>query len=543
MPKDSGIVFHNAFITTMDDSLQRAKVISALNGVIAYVGDSVIEAEEALVGKTGDASFKEKVKKVDLLGLTVIPGLIDSHSHAIGEGQRLSQLDLQFLSLDDLLHKVATAAKGLQKGKWLHGRGWDNNIWPGGKWPDKEALDEAAPYNPVVLDRLDKHSIWVNSRALELAGVDENTKVPLGGEMLLKPNGKLLGVLLGKAMAPVWAVMPPYDGQSSRDLFLRAQEELLSLGLTTLIDCGTRKADFFMLKDLLDKGDLKLRFRGNVIGDPWSDILDLDRREKLNSDFLAIDGIKLFSDGTLGSRSAWLREEYYDQKGHYGDHNYDDSTLLKIIEKARDRNLQVAIHSIGDRAIEQAMDVMEKALGSSLGERHFRLEHFQVTDPGILNRRSKLGLIPSIQSVGIMYDYIMAPTRLGPKRIKDCYAWKRILDGGYFINGSDAPVESPNPFYGIYAATSRMDLSCQPEGGFQMEDALTLTEAIKSYTIWPSDAAFQAHKLGSLSLDKFCDFVVLDSNIFKKEKRQIADVKVLMSVVNGEIVFEREKSV
>jgi predicted amidohydrolase YtcJ len=532
-----GTVFYDGDLRTLDPQVPRARHVSALDGKIVYVGDSIEDAEGAVCGALGDQSFKDSIKKIALLGRQAIPGLVDSHAHALAEGLRLTQLDLAGLSYEALLEKVSERAKTLPEGAWLHGRGWDQNSWPGSAWPGTKDLDLAAPRNPVALDRVDKHSVWLNSRALALAGIDKFTPAPTGGEILKNDDGSLKGVLVGQAMRRAWAAMPAFDGYGRDALFISAQSEMLSLGLTTLMDCGTRVGDYRMLEGLNSSGGLKIRFRGFAIGDPWEgDLLDAQKSSQ-NSPMLAVDGVKLFSDGSLGSRSAWLREPYSDQPDHFGDHNFEDGALLRLFQRARDKNLQVAIHAIGDRAISQAVDLMEKALGSESRERHFRLEHFQVTDKEILKKTAALGLIPSIQSVGLMYDLHMAPLRLGPARVRDSYAWRRILDGGTLINGSDAPIESPNPFFGIYAAVSRRDLSGRPEEGFQVGDALTLEEALLSYTQWAADAAFLGDSLGSLSTGKFLDMAVVDRDIFSVGAREIADTKALMTIVAGEPAY------
>jgi predicted amidohydrolase YtcJ len=290
-----------------------------------------------------------------------------------------------------------------------------------------------------------------------------------------------------------------------------------------------------MLEGLRARGGLRLRFRGNLVGEPWPKaLIEGGLGEPGDPDFLTVGGVKLFSDGSLGSRSAWLRREYHDRPGHLGEHNFEDAELLPLVERARDLGLQVAIHAIGDRAIGQAVGVMGRALGSAARERRFRIEHFQVTDLGLIEGACDLGLIPSVQTVGLMYDLWMAPLRLGPERIRDSYAWRRILDRGILINGSDAPIDSPNPFHGIYAAVSRRDLDGLPEGGFQPGDAMTLAEALNSYTAWAAWAAFQGDSLGGLSVGKLCDMVVLDKDLFSVPERGIADLRPLLTVVGGE---------
>ncbi|MDR2200129.1 MAG: amidohydrolase [Deltaproteobacteria bacterium] len=542
MAAEKGEVFYNGNIRTMDPERPRAGVLASLGGRIVFVGDSLEEARDALSGFLKDDSFRERIRELDLQGGTVVPGLIDSHSHLVSEGLKLTQLDLAGLGYRETLEKVREKIENLPPGVWLHGRGWDDNLWGDPSFPDKRDLDEAAPENPVVLDRVDKHSNWLNSMALELSRVDGNTRPPAGGAVLKNPDGSLKGVLVGRAMKAVWEVMPPYDGRNLKDVFTLAENEMLSLGLTTVVDCGTKPTDLKLLRELDGRGELRVRFRGNVPGDPWlPEIANGRFRELVRSDHLSVDGVKLFSDGSLGSRSAWLFKEYHDRPGHFGSGNYEDDALLELFRKAAAENLQAIIHAIGDRAIEQAVRLMMKACGSSLPERRFRVEHYQVTSPSLLKLGAEAGIVPSIQSAGIMYDMKMAPARLGPGRVRDCYAWRRILDGGYLVNGSDAPIESPNPFHGIYAAVTRRDLSGYPDEGFQPYDALSLEEAFSSYTVWSARAAFQENNLGSLKAGKFSDFVLLDRDPWEISAADLKDVRALMTVVGGEIRFRREE--
>jgi predicted amidohydrolase YtcJ len=456
------------------------------------------------------------------------------------EGVRLSQTDVFGLSHEETLRAVETKVKTLPPGAWLHGRGWDQNLFPGRSWPRKEDLDRVSPDNPVILDRVDKHSVWANSAALKRAKINKDTRAPLGGEILLNELGEPLGILVGKAMFLLFSKAPPLDGLDPFLTLKASEEEFLSFGITTAIDCGTRKTDFSLLKDAYGADRLKIRYHAYVIPDPWEeDLLGGGPQRGLFEDKLFLDGIKLFSDGSLGSQSAWLFEEYSDRPGHKGSHSYEDQDLYSVMRKAADHSLQVAIHVIGDAAVDQAVRVMEKVLGKSSPQRRWRLEHYQVVSPESLRKTVSQGLIPSIQSVGLMTDLHMVRYRLGEKRLQNTYSWRKILEGGsILINGSDAPIETPNPFHGIYAAVSRRDLMGNPKGGYRTEDALSLSEAILSYTKWPAYASFMEKDLGELSVGKLCDFVVLDKDVFSIPQREIADVKPLMTVVGGETVYK-----
>jgi predicted amidohydrolase YtcJ len=526
-------LFFNAKVATLDPSNSFARVIASEGQRIVYVGDDLRAALK---------SFKGPVEEIDLKGRTVIPGLFDSHTHFLPEGVRLSQTDVFGLSFEETLSAVKRKLEELPPGAWLHGRGWDQNLFPGRQWPKKEDLDKVSPLNPVVLDRVDKHSVWFNSEALRRSGINKDTSCPGGGEILKNDKGEPLGVLVGKAMFLLFGKMPLLDGLDPFKTLKASENEFLSFGITTAIDCGTRKNDFLWLKDAYREKKLKIRYHAYVIPDPWEEeLLKEGPRRGLFGDRLFLDGVKLFSDGSLGSQSAWLKEEYSDREGHYGGHNYEDKELFNLMKKVKDRNLQVAIHVIGDAAVEQAVRIMEKVLGKEAPKRRWRLEHFQVVSPETMKKTLSLGLIPSIQSVGLMTDLHMVSYRLGEKRLPNTYSWRKIIEGGsYLINGSDAPIETPNPFHGIYAAVSRRDLKGFPEGGYRPEDALSLYEALLSYTKWPAEAAFQENDLGTLVPGKLCDFVVLDRDIFSIGLREIADIKPLLTVVGGETAYMAE---
>ena len=525
----SDAVFKGGRILTMDPSKPRASIMSVSSGRLSYVGDDLREALSAVQGDP---------ISVDLKGRNVIPGLFDSHAHVLGEGLRLSQLDLTGCSYEEALEEVAEEAAKRPKGEWIHGRRWDQNIWEGQAWPSKRDLDRAAPDNPVVLDRIDKHSIWVNSLALKLSGIEDGAEAPEGGEIVRDFDGSPLGVLIGRAMFMVYDKMPLFDGQEFTPTYIKGQAEALSYGLTTLVDCAVRPEDFPLIERAARSGEVKARLRLYIIADPWDeDFLSQGPRRGLCGDRLSVDGIKVFSDGSLGSRSAWLQADYADRAGYRGGHIYSDEALAGIFSKAKRLGFQVAIHVIGDAAVAQAVSAMASVLGPERTSRNWRLEHYQVVADDDRERVLSMGLIPSIQSVGLMTDMRMAPARLGPERLAQAYAWWDVIDrGGIIINGSDSPVESINPFMGIYAAVSRRDLKGNPKEGFGPEQALSRLEALSSYTVWAARAAFCEDTLGSLSVGKHADFAIIDRDILTCPERAIAGTRVLGTAVAGEMI-------
>jgi predicted amidohydrolase YtcJ len=249
---------------------------------------------------------------------------------------------------------------------------------------------------------------------------------------------------------------------------------------------------------------------------------------------MSVEGVKFWSDGSLGSQSAWLSAGYADRPGCRGVHYYTDSELERALAPVRDRGLQAAIHVIGDEAARQAVRAMARVLGEGAPARRWRLEHFQIAPPDLARAAAGLGLVASIQSVGLMTDLHMAGDRLGPERLKDAYPWRRFLDLGMtLVNGSDAPIESPNPFHGLYAACTRRDLEGRPPDGFGPGDALSAEEALKSYTAWPAAASFSERDLGALAAGRYADFAVLDRDPLGIPARELCGLTAWMTVVGG----------
>jgi predicted amidohydrolase YtcJ len=516
----------------MDPAQPQATVLASQGARLVYVGDDPERARSLLA---------RNPETIDLAGQTIIPGLIDSHAHVLHEGLRLGQLDVRDLGFEETLAAIAAAVRQLPPGAWLHARGWDQNIWPGREWPGLQELDQVSPQNPVVVDRVDKHSIWVNSQALAQADPRAQGPDPPGGEILRSLSGEPLGVLIGQAMFFVYGAMPPLDGRDRAETLELAQAELLSYGLTTVVDAATGAVDFATLVKSRARGTLKFRWRAYIHQGNWPGWEELTPLDGLCDHHLALDGLKIFSDGSLGSRSAWLLADYADRPGHQGSRGLADAELERLLTVARERRLQVAIHVIGDAAVAQAVAAIARVLGPGRTDRRWRLEHYQVVADEDRERVLAMGLIPSIQSAGLLTDLLMAEDRLGSERLKRAYAWRDILDrGGYLINGSDCPVESANPFLGLRAAVTRQNLAGWPPEGFLPAHRLSRWEALASYTIWAAQAAFQEGKIGVLRPGAWADFAVLDQDYFACPAEAIQDIQVLRTVVGGETVFSRE---
>ncbi len=531
----AGLLVFNARIHTLRPDTPTASVMAARGAELVYVGDDRRKAA---------ALLPPRAVKLDLEGRPVIPGLIDGHAHVVSEGLRLAELILLDKSRAEILALIGREAATRPPGDWIVGQGWNQEHWPGQDWPTKEELDAVAPHHPVAMDRVDKHSTWVNSEALRRAGLTDQSPDPPGGEFVRDPAGRLKGVLVGQAMWAVKDLIPPPDERRLHQALLRAQAEMLGFGLTSVMEAGATLKKLEVMEKAYQDGELKLRIRAMLLAREKQDEAYLAaggrRVDGLFGERLSINGVKIHSDGSLGSRSAWLYRDYADRPGHRGGHNYSDQELLAILERARAHDLGVSIHVIGDAAVGQAVAAMERVLRKRPGDHRWRLEHFQVVTERDLELTLALKLIPSIQSVGLMSDLEMAEDRLGPKRLKLSYAWREILNrGGILVNGSDAPVESANPFWGMYAAVTRRNLAGRPPGGWRPEERLTREEALKTYTTWAAWSEFNEHRKGSLAAGMLADFIVLDRDPLVCPEEEIKDTQVLLTILGGEIVHPR----
>ncbi|UQZ88120.1 amidohydrolase [Deltaproteobacteria bacterium Smac51] len=530
----SEILIYNGSIHTLEDESPAASVMAVRGRELVYVGHDRQKAAGLLGGRA---------EKIDLEGQTVVPGLIEGHAHFFSEGQRLREIDLHNMSKEQVLETIRQEALKRPEGQWIRGYGWNQEQWPGQRWPGKSELDAVAPNHIVALDRTDKHSIWANSRVFEAAGISEDTPDPVGGEFLRDEHGRLQGMIIGWAMAPVWEAFPPVSDHDHYLNAMKAQEEYFGFGITSLMDAGTMMRDLEVMKKAFQSGDLKLRVRAMMLAGEKQDEAYFDSGGELVRDLyderLSIVGTKIHSDGSLGSRSAWMLADYADRPGHRGSHNFTDEELAVVMERARDHNFQVSIHAIGDAAVSQSVAVMKKVLNRRPMDHRWRIEHYQVVTKESMAEALKLGLIFSIQTIGIMTDLDMAEDRLGPERIKRAYTWREILDGGgKIVNGSDGPVESVNPFQGMYAAVTRATLLGRPQGGWYPEHRLTRLEALKTYTTWSAYSEFNENRKGSLAAGKLADFAVLDRDPLTCPIEELPEARALMTFSGGEKVHD-----
>ena len=524
----------NARIYTADATRPVARALAVRDGVIVFVGSE--RGAEALAGS--------RTERWDLDGKTVIPGMVDAHVHLVGLGEALRIVDLTGTrSYDEVVARVAERARTARPGEWLRGRGWDQNDWAVTAFPTHEALSQAVPNNPVMLGRVDGHAQLVNARALALAGITRETPDPDGGRIVRDDGGNATGVLVDRAMGLVSRVIPNRTTEDIRDAALAAIAEANRWGLTGIHDAGVGEDVIAVYEELARAGRYDLRNYVMVRADEAT----LDRmmrrgpRVALHGGRLWVRAIKISSDGALGSRGAALLEDYSDDPGNRGLLTADSALMRRVAAKALRSGFQVNIHAIGDAANRRVLDIFEDALTEVPAADHrFRIEHAQILNYHDIPRFAQLDVIPSMQGSHQTSDMYWVPNRIGWNRSQGTYAWRSLLNSGVVIpNGSDTPVESPNPLISFKAFVSRSDADGYPEGGWFPAQKTTRQEALLSMTLWPAYAAFMETVSGSLTAGKYADFVVLDQDIMTVAEEQILDTRVEMTVLGGKAIYRR----
>lgn len=554
-------IFFNGKIYSLDDKNSIYEAVAVKNGIIVDLGSS-----EELIRKYPQS------ERIDLQGAFVYPGFIDAHGHITGYGDNLLQIDLVGTnSQEEIAELVKKKASTLKEGDWILGVGWDQNDWENKSWPNHKILDKAAPKNPVALTRIDGHALWVNKKALELAGIDKNTPNPEGGEIKKDKDGNPTGLLIDNAMNLIYKVIPPPTDEELENTVLVSTTNLAKYGITSVHDMGVSERTIKVYKKLADEGKLPIRIHTYVdgIGETWNKYLKEGKLVGYANGFVNVDGIKLFVDGAMGSRGALMTEPYQDDPDNYGLLLLSEDQIYQVTKDALSKGLQVATHAIGDSGNYLVLNAYQRAMNElNHKDPRLRIEHVQVINPEDVKRLAKLKVIPSMQPVHATSDMPWAEARLGPERVKWSYAYKTVLNETNMIaGGSDFPVENPSVLEGIYAAITRQDKNGSPknaddvlelvkkkkwvlsksgikdpknfENGWYPDQKLTIDEALKCFTKWAAFAVFEETKKGTIELGKWADFTILDKDLYNISPKEILNTNVLMTVVNGKIVYKK----
>lgn len=505
--QQADLIVYNAIVYTVDNDFSQAEAFAVKDGKFVAVGST----EEILKQYHAE-------EMLDAKGAPVYPGFMDGHCHFNGLGELMVRyVDLVGCkSFDEVIERLQDHAQQYPS-EWLLGRGWDQNLWPGKQFPDNKRLNELFPDKYVALTRIDGHMGLVNNRLLEYMHYESPT-----------------GLLLDAPYDSVKARIPKLSPAEHKQALLAAQQACFAQGLTGVTDAGLPLDDILLIDSMHQDGTLKIKV--NAMMNPDEETMDYFlSKGPMHKERLAVCSIKLYADGALGSRGAYLIEPYSDDPKNRGLRMYPDEYYDSICRKAYKSGFQVCTHAIGDAGVR----MMLKAYGAVLkgkNDRRWRIEHSQVVHPDDFELYRKYSIIPSIQSTHATSDMGWAEERLG-ERVQNAYAYRHLLEqNGWVVNGTDFPIEQISPLYTFYAAVARQDLKGNPVGGWQMENALTREEALRSITCWVAKGYFEEKDKGSIEVGKEADFVVLDRDIMTVPPLEIPLAQVIRLFVSGESV-------
>jgi len=528
----ANLILYNGKIHTMDPARPRAQAVAVAGNRIAAVG-----SDEEVKGLLASS------EAVDLAGRTVVPGFTDCHIHFLDYALRLRRIELAgATSITEAMRRVAERARAAKKGEWLLGRGWDPNLWEGTRLPTRWDLDAVAPANPVALNSKDGHTLWVNSLALGMANVTAETPDPPGGRIERDEAGQPIGILREKAKELVERIIGEPSLEEAEVALKAAFDNAYRMGLVAIHDCEGSLA-FAAFQELAKRGELGLRVLMHIPASNLDAAIELGLHSGFGDEFLRLGGVKIFADGTLGSRTAAMLEPYEGEPDNLGIIVTPKEELRALVRKASRAGIGVAIHAIGDRANREVLDVLEESrrAGEGIGLprgivipqglRH-RIEHVQLLHPADIPRLATLNVVASMQPIHCTSDMLMADEHWG-ERSRWAYAWRSLLDAGtHLAFGSDCPVETLDPLAGIHAAVTRRRADGYPgPGGWYPEERITVEEAVRAYTLGAAYASGEERIKGSIVPGKLADLTVLSQDIFAIEPMAILETKVVATRV------------
>ena len=522
---EADLIIHNAVVYTVNKDFEKATAVAVKNGkFIAVGGEDLIELYSAK-------------SIVDLNGFPIYPGFIDAHCHFYNFGLLQQQLDLSGTkSFEEVIQRITGYVES-NPGVPVLGQGWDQNTWEIKEYPTKEILDQRFPNELIAVKRVDGHALLVNQKVLDLAGIDSSTEVD--GGVVVRVDGALTGVLIDNAMDSVYQALPKPTIKQQEEALLVAQKICFQNGLTTVDDAGLDKEQLELIESMQKRNILDIRVYGMISNTPENLEYYLDKGP-IKTERLNIRSVKVYADGALGSRGAALKKDYSDEKGNRGSFVTPVEEIQALAFILAKKGFQMNTHAIGDAANHEVLNAYKKVLTIDPDPR-WRIEHAQVVSE--IDREffgSKI--LPSIQPTHATSDMFWADERLGEGRIKNAYAYKTLLDwSGRVALGTDFPVEHVSPLKTFYAAVARTTEKQLPLGGFQIEDGLTRTEALKGMTIWAAYANFEEEIKGSIEVGKMADMVILKEDIMEIDINTVTNIDVVATIVDGVIVYRASK--
>lgn len=520
------LIVHHARIYTVDEKFSVAEAMVVRDGKIVATG-------------TNDDILKQYESDVleDAKGKTILPGFIDAHAHFFGYALSLQTVNLVgTASWQEVIDRCRDFAASLPPGIWLTGRGWDQNDWAEKSFPSNEKLNELFPDRPVLLSRIDGHAAIANNKALELAAVKAGDQLT-GGEVEVK-NGKLTGILVDNAVDLVSSKVPGPDDKRVKEALMQAQKNCFATGLTGIHDCGLDYDAAEKIQSLQQSGDLKMKMYV-MLSDAKKNYEWAFAKGKIKTDRLTVRGFKVYADGALGSRGACLLQPYSDKPGWSGFLLSSLQHFDSVANIIQQKGWQMCTHAIGDSGNRAILNIYAKYLKGS-NDLRWRIEHAQVINENDFMLFGKNSIIPSVQPTHGTSDMYWAGDRLGSQRVKGAYAYQQLLKENSWIPlGTDFPVEDISTLKTFFAAVVRQDAKGFPEGGYQMENALTREQAIRGMTIWAAKAAFEEKEKGSLEKGKYADFIMLDTDLMNCPAAGILKTNITATYINGERVYRK----
>lgn len=538
------MIIHNGMIYTMNDLNPTAEAVAVSSGKIIALGKYT----------DLDPLITPRTKIINLRGATMTPGIIEGHGHFYGLGLAKMQLDLSKTeSYQDLIDMVSDAVENSKPGEWILGRGWHQSKWSDDKsdfvkgFQTHERLSEISPNNPVWLKHASGHAGFANQKAMDIAGVNKETEFGFGGEIIKDLSRKPTGVFNERAQGLISEKVENNLGEESdlRAIELAVKASLEN-GVTSFHDAGIGRRTIEVLREAINKDILKVRIYAMLTSRDTTLLNEWYKKGPeigTGGDLLTIRSIKINADGALGSRGAWLIDEYSDRPGHYGMPTQSMDYVYSVAKQGIKTGFQVNSHAIGDKANREILNEYEKVFNEhpKLAIDHrWRIEHAQHVAPDDIPRFGRLKVIPSIQGIHMSSDRPWAINRLGQKRIEEsAYVWRDLINhGAVLINGSDVPVEPIDPIASFYASTTRKTLKGLPDFGYEPKQKMTRIEALKSYTINAAYGAFEDQIKGSIEIGKYADFTVFSQNLITIPEEKILDTKVLYTIVNGVVEYQ-----